>query len=196
MHIKRWVAIIAVIFLVGMTVSQVTWAKKKPPKGRVVFEQEFEKIEDNSWSDLELDARIPAGEYYIEMTDTKGKWGCWGAKIDPYEDGTAWQNERELPKCDLRLKYRVKNKWVELIAIKQLGVINDDWFPHDSFDKKKTLGQTFVAKEAFDAAGLHTPTWNTKDSQGTLTLYAKSAGTAVKAKGKLAATWAKLKLSH
>ena len=84
----------------------------------------------------------------------------------------------------------------ELIKIKQLGVINDDWFPHDSFDKKKTLGQTFVAKEAFDATGLHTPTWMTKDSQGTLTLYAKSAGTAVKAKGKLAATWAKLKLSH
>ena len=52
------------------------------------------------------------------------------------------------------------------------------------------------AKETFDAAGLHTPTWNTKDSQGTLTLYGKSVGTAVKAKGKLATAWAKLKLSH
>ena len=203
MHIKRWVAIIAVIFLVGMTVSQVTWAKKKPPKGRVVFEQEFEKIEDNSWSDLELDARIPAGEYYIEMTDTKGKWGCWGAKIDPYEDGTAWQNERELPKCDLRLKYRVKNKWVELIAIKQLGVINDNWFPfanHQGMmvenDAGKrvplvSIGQTFIALENFDGVGLHTPTWHTNDSSGLLTLYTEVLD--VSALSKLATTWGSLK---
>ena len=203
MHIKRWVVIIAAIFLVGMTVSQVTWAKEKPPKGKVVFEKKFEKIEDNSWSDLELDARIPAGEYYIEMTDTKGKWGCWGAKIDPYEDGTAWQNERELPKCDLRLKYRVKNKWVELIEIEQLGVINDNWFPfanHQGMmvenNKGKrvplvSIGQTFTALEKFDGVGLHTPTWHTNDSSGLLTLYTEVLD--VSALSKLATTWGSLK---
>ena len=65
MHIKRWVVVIVAIFLIGMTVSQVTWAKEKPPKGKVVFEKKFKKIEDNSWSNLELDARIQAGVYYI-----------------------------------------------------------------------------------------------------------------------------------
>ena len=42
MHIKRWVVVIVAIFLIGMTVSQVTWAKEKPPKGKVVFEKKFE----------------------------------------------------------------------------------------------------------------------------------------------------------
>ena len=121
------------------------------------------------------------------MTDIKGKWGGWGCKNNKYPDGTMWIDGKIEANSDLRLRYRVNGDWVELIKIKQLGVINDDWFPHDSFDKQKALGQTFVAKEVFDAAGLHTPTWNTKDSQDTLTLYAKSAVTAA---------WAKLKLSH
>lgn len=166
-----------------------------PPKDRKVTDKRFENIADNSWSDLTFSAQQP-GTYYIEMTDIKGKWGGWGCKNNKYPDGTMWIDGKSEANSDLRLRYRVNGDWVELIKIKQLGVINDDWFPHDSFDKQKTLGQTFVAKEVFDAAGLHTPTWNTKDSQGTLTLYTKSAVTAVKAKGKLAAAWAKLKLSH
>ena len=144
---------------------------------------------------MEFSAQQP-GIYYVEMTNVKGKWGGWGCKNNKYPDGTTWVDGKSEANADLRLQYRVKGAWVELIKIKQLGVINDDWFPHNCFDNRKTLGQTFVAKEAFDGAGLHTPTWNTKDSQGTLTLYAKSAGTAVKAKGKLATAWAQLRLSH
>jgi len=183
--------------LVLLTLSSLlsTAIAAAPPKDRKVTEKRFENIADNSWSNLEFSAQQP-GIYYVEMTNVKGKWGGWGCKNNKYPDGTTWVDGKIEANADLRLQYRVKGAWVELIKIKQLGVINDDWFPHNCFDNRKTLGQTFVAKEAFDGAGLHTPTWNTKDSQGTLTLYAKSAGTAVKAKWKLATAWAQLRLSH
>ena len=183
--------------LVLLTLSSLlsTAIAAAPPKDRKVTEKRFENIADNSWSNLEFSAQQP-GTYYVEMTNVKGKWGGWGCKNNKYPDGTTWVDGKIEANADLRLQYRVKGAWVELIKIKQLGVINDDWFPHNCFDNRKTLGQTFVAKEAFDGAGLHTPTWNTKDSQGTLTLYAKSAGTAVKAKWKLATAWAQLRLSH
>ena len=183
--------------LVLLTLSSLlsTAIAAAPPKDRKVTEKRFENIADNSWSNLEFSAQQP-GIYYVEMTNVKGKWGGWGCKNNKYPDGTTWVDGKIEANADLRLQYRVKGAWVELIKIKQLGVINDDWFPHNCFDNRKTLGQTFVAKEAFDGIGLHTPTWNTKDSQGTLTLYGKSAGTAVKAKGKLAATWAQLRLSY
>ncbi|MEE2618140.1 MAG: hypothetical protein VX677_05955 [Candidatus Poribacteria bacterium] len=203
MHIKKWVVTTVTILLIVMTVSQVTWAIKKPPKNKVILEKKFEKIKDNSWSNLELDDPIQPGVYYIEMSDVLGKWGCWGAKVDPYKDGTAWQNEEELPKCDLRLKYRVKGDWVELIEIKQLGVINDNWFPFANHAGMKvedakgnpvplvSIGQSFIALEKFDGVGLQTPTWHTNDSSGLLTLYAEVLD--VSALSKLATTWGNLK---
>ena len=124
-----------------------------PPKDRKVTDKRFENIADNSWSDLSFSVQQP-GTYYIEMTDIKGKWGGWGCRNNKYPDGTMWIDGKSVANSDLRLRYRVKGDWVELIKIKQLGVINDDWFPHNCFDNRKTLGQTFVAKEAFDGAGL------------------------------------------
>ena len=203
MYTKRRMVIIVAILLIGITVSQITWAEKGPPKNKLILEKKFENIVDNSWSNLELDEPVQPGLYYIEMTDVLGKWGCWGAKVDPYEDGTAWQNERELPKGDLRLKYRVKSTWVELIKIQQLGVINDNWFPFANHAGMKvedakgnpvplvSIGQSFTALEKFDGVGLQTPTWNTNDSNGLLTLYAEVLD--VSALSKLATTWGSLK---
>ena len=203
MYTKRRMVIIVAILLIGITVSQITLAKKWPPKNKLILEKKFENIVDNSWSNLELDEPVQPGLYYIEMTDVLGKWGCWGAKVDPYEDGTAWQNERELPKCDLRLKYRVKGTWVELIKIQQLGVINDNWFPFANHAGMKveddkgnpvplvSIGQSFIALERFDGVGLQTPTWHTNDSSGLLTLYAEVLD--VSALSKLATTWGSLK---
>ena len=203
MYTKRRMVITVAILLIGITVSQITLAKKGPPKNKPILENKFENIVDNSWSNLELDEPVQPGLYYIEMTDVLGKWGCWGAKVDPYEDGTAWQNERELPKCDLRLKYRVKGTWVELIKIQQLDVINDNWFPFANHAGMKveddkgnpvplvSIGQSFIALERFDGVGLQTPTWHTNDSSGLLTLYAEVLD--VSALSKLATTWGSLK---
>ena len=69
-------------------------------------------------------------------------------------------------------------------------MINDAWFP---FKLSKQLGQSFVAKEAFDGVGLQTPTWNQNNSTGTLTLYAEQEVQRVEGKGKLTTIWAALK---
>ena len=177
--------------LLGLLVPGDVFSRDKPPRGRIVGEIKFEKINDNQWSNVELKKEQPVGLYYIEMTsDSKLPWGAWGSKQDIYADGTAWKEEEAVKKADLRLKYRVKNSWVELIKIKQLGVINDAWFP---FQLSKQLGQSFVAKEAFDGVGLQTPTWNQNNSTGRLTLYAEQEVKRVGGKGKLTTIWAALK---
>ena len=49
--------------------------------------------------------------------------------------------------------------------------------PDDSrpLDAGRTLGQTFTVDHPFDAVSIATPTWETKDSGATLTLYRKDA---------------------
>ena len=177
--------------LLGLLVTGDGFSGDKPPRDRIVGEIKFEKIIDNQWSNIELKKEQPVGLYYIEMTQSvKSPWGAWGSKLDLYADGTAWKEEEAIKKADLRLKYRVKNSWVELIKIEQLWVINDAWFP---FQLSKQLGQSFVAKKAFDGVGLQTPTWLQNNSTGTLTLYAEQEVKRVGGKGKLTTIWAALK---
>ena len=178
-------------FLLGLLVTGDVFSRDKPPRDRIVGEIKFEKIIDNQWSNIELKKEQPVGLYYIEMTQSvKSPWGAWGSKLDLYADGTAWKEEEAIKKADLRLKYRVKNSWVELIKIEQLWVINDAWFP---FQLSKQLGQSFVAKKAFDGVGLQTPTWLQNNSTGTLTLFADQEVKRVGGKGKLTTIWAALK---
>ena len=178
-------------FLLGLLVTGDVFSVDKPPRDRIVGEIKFEEIIDNQWSNIELKKEQPVGLYYIEMTQSvKSPWGAWGSKLDLYADGTAWKEEEAIKKADLRLKYRVKNSWVELIKIEQLWVINDAWFP---FQLSKQLGQSFVAKKAFDGVGLQTPTWLQNNSTGTLTLYAEQEVKRVGGKGKLTTIWAALK---
>ena len=178
-------------FLLGLLVTGDVFSGDKPPRDRIVGEIKFEEIIDNQWSNIELKKEQPVGLYYIEMTQSvKSPWGAWGSKLDIYADGTAWKEEEAIKKADLRLKYRVKNSWVELIKIEQLWVINDAWFP---FQLSKQLGQSFVAKKAFDGVGLQTPTWLQNNSTGTLTLYAEQEVKRVGGKGKLTTIWATLK---
>ena len=177
--------------LLGLLVTGDVFSRDKPPRDRIVGEIKFEKIIDNQWSNIELKKEQPVGLYYIEMTQSvKSPWGAWGSKLDLYADGTAWKEEEAIKKADLRLKYRVKNSRVELIKIEQLWVINDAWFP---FHLSKQLGQSFVAKKAFDGVGLQTPTWLQNNSTGTLTLYAEQEVKRVGGKGKLTTIWAALK---
>ena len=178
-------------FLLGLLVTGDVFSRDKPPRDRIVGEIKFEKIIDNQWSNIELKEEQPVGLYYIEMTQSvKSPWGAWGSKLDVYADGTAWKEEEAIKKADLRLKYRVKNSWVELIKIEQLWVINDAWFP---FQLSKQLGQSFLAKKAFDGVGLQTPTWLQNNSTGTLTLYAEQEVKRVGGKRKITTIWAALK---
>ncbi|MFC1637184.1 fibronectin type III domain-containing protein [Planctomycetota bacterium] len=157
-------------------------ANEEPPKNRLVFSKKFENIVDNSWSNLEfLEDEQPPGLYYIELTELEGEVGCWGSRKNPYEDGPngelliAWRDGEPMEgnkDSDFRLQYLpTESAWVELIVIAPQGAIGDDWYPFGLQDARESIGQTFIAPEAFTGVGLQTPTWVTNNSGCTISLY-------------------------
>ncbi len=164
-----------------------------PPKGVEVASEAFANVADNSWTTLAFAAQ-PPGEYYLEMTDLTGaSIGCWGAQVDKYADGSAWQDGEAL-EGDLRMQYTPEGgDPVELVVVEQLGAINENWTPFGLQDAEESIGQSFIAPNSFTAVALQTPTWNTADSGCTLTLYAASSGAATEPAGKLASTWGSIK---
>lgn len=180
--IKKWTLAILLMGLlsVGALAAQVE-----------VASDAFENVADNGWTTLEF-APQPPSEYYLEMTDLTGSSiGCWGAQIDRYADGTAYQDGEPLD-GDFRLQYTPNGgEPVELVVIEPQGAIGDNWFPFGLHEAEESIGQTFIAPEQFVAVAFQTPTWNTADSGCTLTLYA--VVTAVKPAGRLTATWGSIK---
>jgi hypothetical protein len=191
-----------------LIVSQTFAAKPEPPRNTLVASQVFENIIDNAWTNLEFPDDIqPPGLYYIELTEPIVTPGCWGSKKDPYPDGengellTAWKDDEpwEDGNADFRLQYRLgrAGAWVELIAIPPQAVIIDTWWPFGLVEAQESIGQTFLALEEFGGVGLSTPTWNTANSGCTMTLYSASGEEySVKAEGKLAMQWGKLRANN
>ncbi len=76
-------------------------ADEEPPRNELVFSRKFENIGDNSWSNLEFENEQPPGLYYIELTELEGTVGCWGSRMNPYDDGPngelliAWRDGAE-----------------------------------------------------------------------------------------------------
>ncbi|MCP4263207.1 MAG: hypothetical protein GY774_37715, partial [Planctomycetes bacterium] len=163
-------------------------ANEEPPKNRLVFSKKFENIGDNSWSNLEFpEDEQPPGLYYIELTELEGTVGCWGSKMNPYEDGPngelliAWRDGEPMEgntDSDFRLQYfPTESAWVELIVIAPQGAIGDDWNPFGLQDAEESIGQTFIAPEKFTGVGLQTPTWVTNNSGCTISLYSAEGAT-------------------
>ncbi|MDR1382685.1 MAG: hypothetical protein LBJ67_02380 [Planctomycetaceae bacterium] len=51
--------------------------KKDSSEGNVLLSQTFSEIGDNSWLALESEKQLPAGIYYLELSDSSGKIGWW-----------------------------------------------------------------------------------------------------------------------
>jgi len=164
-----------------------------PPKDVNIASKAFVNVADNSWTTLDFSAQ-PAGAYYLEMTNLTGSnIGCWGAKIDMYPDGTAYQDGQSIT-GDLRMQYTPTGEApVELVVIAPQGAIGDNWFPFGLQDAKESIGQTFKTPKEFVAVSFQTPTWNTAISGCTLTLYSATNASAVKSVGKLTSSWGKIK---
>jgi len=191
------ICFLVIVFTMVLTISNI-YAKEEPPRGELVAEEEMENVQDNSWSDLILEEAVSSGSYYIEMTDIVNKWGAWGSKLDPYPDGTVWQDDAILEECDLKLHYRPTkgaDVFEDLIAIQAQGAIGDNWFPFEAWGGHTSLGQSFVAPGNFDAVGLSTPTWNTNNSGGKLTLYSQEGleKAVINSKCKITITWGHIK---
>jgi len=51
--------------------------KKNGPDGDTVQSKVFENVIDNSWVSLKFDKSVAAGEYYLELSNPKGRIGWW-----------------------------------------------------------------------------------------------------------------------
>ncbi len=193
------------VFCFSLTTLSAFSAEEEPPKNRLVFSQMFENVVDNSWSNMEFSRdEQPPGLYYVELTELVNTVGCWGSKLNPYEDGPngelliAWRDGQPMEgnkNCDFRLQYRPTNaSWVELIKIVPQGVIGDNWHPFGLVEARESIGQTFIAPQEFTGVGLNTPTWVTENSGCTMSLYsAEEEDQAVEPDDKAAVEWGKIK---
>jgi len=164
-----------------------------PPKDVEVASQAFIDVVDNGFTTLTFDPQ-PAGEYYLEMTELIGTIGCWGAKLDYYTDGTAYQDGEIIEGGDFKLLYTpTGGEPIELIVVPGQGAIDDKWFPFGLQEAQESIGQTFIVPEEFVAVAFQTPTWSTADSGCTFTLYAAASASAAEPTGKLTATWGSIK---
>ncbi|MGV3772373.1 MAG: hypothetical protein ACO1QB_05690 [Verrucomicrobiales bacterium] len=72
------------------------------PGGKVLASEQYGKVEDNGWTMLQLSNALPAGKYYLEMTEPVGKIGWWthtkdqAAGEESYNNGSARAGDRTL----------------------------------------------------------------------------------------------------
>lgn len=60
--------------------------------GRRIAAQRFENISDNAWLSLTLKTPAPAGNYYLEASNAKGRVGWWSHSQEVYPNGQAYAN--------------------------------------------------------------------------------------------------------
>lgn len=72
------------------------------PLGERIARKRFTKVSDNSWQSLTFRQPLPAGTYYLEMSQARGRIGWWSHTDDvfpkgqAYADGTPTAGDRTL----------------------------------------------------------------------------------------------------
>ncbi len=72
------------------------------PTGRLIKSQRFDNLSDNALLQLELPQTMPAGKYYLQISEVKGRAGWWGENGwhfdggQPFENGLAASGNRAL----------------------------------------------------------------------------------------------------
>lgn len=59
------------------------------PAGDLLLRERFERIADNAWIELRSKEPLPAGAYYLEMSEPKGAVGWWTLSSEGIRGGTA-----------------------------------------------------------------------------------------------------------
>ena len=78
------------------TNSAVTLTLRKlTPEGEVITKQRFDSVADNGWLRLSLEQPLSKGDYYLEISDPKGKIGWWAETGNNVPGGKAWKNGKE-----------------------------------------------------------------------------------------------------
>ncbi|MCZ7641187.1 MAG: hypothetical protein M5U12_37140 [Verrucomicrobia bacterium] len=67
------------------------------PAGERLARQRCENVGDNEWRLLEFDPPLPAGTYYLEMSEPSGRIGWWSHPDDVFSDGAAFADGQPAP---------------------------------------------------------------------------------------------------
>jgi len=67
------------------------------PEGERVAARRFENVGDNAWLSIQQDEPLPAGTYYLEMSETEGEIGWWSHTGDVYAKGEAFADGASVP---------------------------------------------------------------------------------------------------
>ena len=72
----------------GMTLSLYA----NGPDGKLWAQRTFQNVPDNAALSLDLGKSLPAGRYYLEMSQSVGQIGWWGYTADVYDAGRAFED--------------------------------------------------------------------------------------------------------
>ena len=75
----------------GMTLSLYAAGADGGPGGKRLLRRTFANLHDNDTVLLKSDRPLPAGRYYLEMSDPVGTVGWWSETRERYDAGRAWQ---------------------------------------------------------------------------------------------------------
>ncbi len=67
------------------------------PGGELVVRRRFEDVADNAWVVLQFDSPLPAGAYYLEMSEPAGRIGWWSHSADVWNEGQALAGGKPVP---------------------------------------------------------------------------------------------------
>lgn len=70
--------------------------KKDSPTGELVMQERFTIIADNGWLTLQRAEPLPAGTYYLELSQPEKTLGWWSENKNPIPGGKAWKNGKEV----------------------------------------------------------------------------------------------------
>ena len=77
----------------GMTLSLYAGG----PGGKLLARRKFENVHDNATVLIEMERPLPAGKYYLEMSDPVGQIGWWGYTGSVYGGGSAYETGAPTP---------------------------------------------------------------------------------------------------
>jgi hypothetical protein len=78
------------------------------PKGEWLATQRFENVGDNDWLSIPFEVPVPAGRYYLEISEPRGLIGWWSHGENVFPDGEAF-SDRSAGPGDRTLRINLAN---------------------------------------------------------------------------------------
>lgn len=76
------------------TAAMTLTLRQGGPSGKPIASERFVDVPDNAWLSLRLTNSLPAGTYFLQISDPAGKVGWWSHTRDRFPEGQAFRDQR------------------------------------------------------------------------------------------------------